>query len=567
MQNNNKFLALLVSAGMLTREETQELYTRFQGDTLAVLCHLAALPSRNKAELGRLWGDSIATAYVDLDKTLFQDGIVRLLPRDFAERHRMIPLYRFGDTVTVATSDPMNNVLLGEARRLIGSPVSPVFSLPGDIEFAIKVNYQDEESLEQLGGKLANHELLQGGKTITDEQLKMVAGDKAVVELTFGILLLALKERASDIHVDPGEEAVSIRFRIDGVLQERLRLGITLLQPLVSRIKILATMDITERRRPQDGRISLPLTSRAIDFRISVVPTIHGEKVVLRVLGQLKNSQIPSLEELYLSGENISSLKRIIESPNGVFFVTGPTGSGKTTTLYAVLKQLNRAGVNIMTIEDPVEYRLPGINQIQVNHSIDLDFSTSLRSFLRQDPDIVLVGEIRDSETAKIAAQAALTGHLVLTTLHTNNALQAVTRLVEIGVEPFLVAPSIIGVMAQRLVRKLCDACKESYVPASEEVERLFSGESRPEVVFWRHKGCAECRQNGFSGRIAIHEILIINDEIRNLISRNASILEIQESARKSSFRTMHYDGIKKALRGLTTIEEVERFTRARNLS
>lgn len=385
--------------------------------------------------------------------------------------------------------------------------------------------------------------------------------NQAIVELAKGILILAVKERASDIHIEPGEDMVRVRFRIDGVLHERLKLDADILPPLVSRIKILASLDITEKRKPQDGRISLALPNKAIDYRLSTVPTIYGEKLVMRVLGQVKAKETPDLTDLSLSYVNLAYLKKVVESPNGVFFVTGPTGSGKTTTLYAVLKHLNKPGINIMTIEDPVEYRLNGINQVQVNHAINLDFSSALRSFLRQDPDVILVGEIRDAETAKIASQAALTGHLVLTTMHTNNALQAVTRLVEIGVEPFLVAPAIIGIMAQRLVRKICDNCKEAYALTPEQIEDLFVWDGKRAVSFYRGKGCEVCGHTGYSGRIAIHELFIMNDLIRRMVAKDASIIDIQEEARRSGFRTMRYDGIKKVLRGLTTFDEVNRVT------
>ncbi|HSA03274.1 MAG TPA: GspE/PulE family protein, partial [Candidatus Paceibacterota bacterium] len=319
--------------------------------------------------------------------------------------------------------------------------------------------------------------------------------------------------------------------------------------------------DIAEHRRPQDGRISLSLGSRQIDLRFSSVPLLEGEKIVLRVLGSVQRRSIPALEELGFSAVNLTLLKRIISTPNGVFFVTGPTGSGKTTTLYAILKRLNRSGINIMTVEDPVEYRLPGVNQVQVNSAVDLTFASALRSFLRQDPNVILVGEVRDMETAKIASQAALTGHLVLSTMHTNNALQAVTRLVEIGVEPFLVAPSIIGVSAQRLVRRLCPACRETSPMPADSVARYFGDIGNRTVTQWRGRGCSACGGSGYAGRIAIHEVFLLTDAVRRLIARNASILDIQSLALQHGFRPMIYDGLKKVLRGVTTLEEVERVT------
>jgi type IV pilus assembly protein PilB len=325
-------------------------------------------------------------------------------------------------------------------------------------------------------------------------------------------------------------------------------------------IKIMAGLDIGERRRPQDGRITLKLPDRALEFRASCVPTIYGEKIVLRLLGQNEFMAVPGLENLSFSKPILDGIRQIIHSPNGVFFVTGPTGSGKTTTLYAALKALNRKDKNIMTIEDPVEYRLPGVNQVQVNPLAGVTFAVALRAFLRQDPDVILVGEIRDLETATIASQAALTGHLVLTTMHTNNALQAVTRLIQIGVEPFLVAPSIIGVMAQRLVRRLCEHCKEKYELSRAEIEEFFIWDGQP-VFFHRAKGCERCNFTGFSGRIAIHELFIIDEATRQHIARNASILDIQKYARDAGFTTMRYDGFKKVLMGLTTVDEINQVT------
>lgn len=559
MARNDAFLKLLIANGLLTEDAVRKLHADLKGDAFAILTHLAYRAGAPRDTLGKLWGDSIAVAHVNLGKTLFQELAVQRLPKKFATEQKVIPLYQLANTLTIATATPTDQRLLSEAAREAGMAVSPVFSFPDDIDYAIEVNYQSQNGLDELIGKLGLNNLLSATGTITEEQIKKLAGEQGIIDLVNGILLLALKERASDIHIDPWEDRVKIRYRIDGVLQDRLALAPLLLPPLVSRIKIVSGMNITERRKPQDGRLALKFANREIDFRISTVPTIYGEKTVLRVLGQMNAKEIPSLEDLSLSATNLATLRRIIEVPNGVFFVTGPTGSGKTTTLYAVLKHLNKTGINIMTVEDPVEYRLAGVNQIQVNHAIDLDFASALRSFLRQDPDVILLGEIRDAETAKIAAQAALTGHLVVVTMHTNNAVQAVTRLVEIGVEPFLVAPSIIGVLAQRLVRKICDHCRESYQPERQVMDRLFDWDGATEVSFFRGKGCTECHQTGYSGRVAIHELFILDDEVRSMVSRNASILDIQSCAIRSGFKNMHYDGIKKVLRGITTLEEVER--------
>ncbi|NGZ29574.1 MAG: type II/IV secretion system protein, partial [Magnetococcales bacterium] len=398
-----------------------------------------------------------------------------------------------------------------------------------------------------------------GSGEVSAAALEKLAGSQAMVDLTRSVLLLAAKEGASDIHVEPTETHGTLRFRIDGMLQERGRLTKEVLIPFTSRLKALSTMDITELRRPQDGRLRLELTNRSLDFRVSTVPAVHGEKVVLRLLSQINMREVPDLEDLNFSKSIYDQIRELILSPNGVFFITGPTGSGKSTTLFAAIKAINQPSVNIMTVEDPVEYRLPGINQVQVNPAIGMNFATTLRSFLRQDPDVILIGEIRDLETAKIATEAALTGHLVLSSLHTNNALQAVTRLIEIGVEPFLVGPSLIGIMAQRLVRRICENCKESYQPDREIMDRLFHWDGKQEVLFYRGKGCPQCKNTGFSGRMAIHEMVTVSDEIRRLVIERGSAQQIYEAANRVGYKSMRYDGIKKVLRGFTTVEEVNR--------
>jgi len=558
---NYRFFDLLTAKKILTQKDIHNLLEKYKDDAFAVLNHLVRGAVAKKRTLGTLWGDSIGVSYVDLNKTLFQSQIVHKLPKPFAQKNMMIPLYQMGSAVTVATAFPADHNIIKSAETVMGISVSPVFAFPEDIADAVDIQYQSKESLNSLLNQISNNAMFKGISKITEEQIRKLAGDQAIVELCRGIMILGVKERASDIHIEPQEEVVRIRYRVDGALQERLTLDHALLPPLISRLKILAKLNITEKRRPQDGRVTLNLSNKTIDFRLSTVPTIYGEKTVLRILGQIQADDVQDLSELNLSKSVFTMTKRIIDTPNGVFFVTGPTGSGKTTTLFAVLKSLNKPEVNIMTIEDPVEYRLSGVNQVQTNPAIDLNFASTLRSFLRQDPDVILIGEIRDLETAKIASQAALTGHLVLATMHTNNALQAVTRLVEIGVEPFLVAPAIIGVMAQRLVRAICPNCKEKYQLTREEIERYFIWDHKTEVFFYRGRGCFECNQTGYSGRLAMHELFIMTKAIRSMVAKGASIIEIEKEARNTGFQTMRYDGLKKVLRGLTTIDEIEKVT------
>ena len=561
MSNNTLFIELIVAKGIITKDAAARLMKKHKSNAFEVMLHLLRGKPHLKETLSRLWGDSIGIAYVDLNKTLFQSNVVRQLPEEFARKNSIILLYQFGEAITAATSAPENKKVLEAAQRVTGRFISPVFALPTDVETAIELEYKTEDNLTRLSSRIAKESVVIEDLTdLSREELQKVAGSQAVVELTHGILLMGVREQASDIHIEATEDGVRLRFRIDGVLQERAKLEESLHAPIISRLKILAALDITEKRRPQDGRIVLDLPNKSIDFRFSSIPTIYGEKVVLRVLGQAHQKDVPDLSELQFSKTNLDSVRTALAAPHGIFFVTGPTGSGKTTTLFSMLKHLNKPGINITTIEDPIEYRLPGISQVQINPSANLDFPTALKSFLRQDPDVILVGEIRDVETAEIACRAALTGHMVLATMHANNAGQASTRLMDIGVQPFIVAPSITGVMAQRLVRKICNHCKEKYTVPAEEIRKILIWDGT-DIPFYRGKGCAHCNDSGYSGRLAIHEVLLINDEMRGQLASGSAATEILASARKTGFQSMRYDGIKKVLRGLTTLEEIDRVT------
>ncbi|TWI71246.1 type IV pilus assembly protein PilB [Desulfobotulus alkaliphilus] len=557
--NNPSFVKKVVEFGFLTDEDAQNLREKFKGNDLEILSFLHKGGVASKGFLGKLWGDAIGYAYVDLVKSIFQPDAIAMIKRDLAIQKKIIPLYRLGSALTVATAEPQDLGLLEMVSKVAGLPISPVFAFLEDIEDATQIQYQSKESVEEFINKISENSLFKGTSKITDEQLKKIAGDKAVVDFTNGVILLGIKERATDIHIDPADELVRIRFRIDGMLQTRLKIDLSLLAPVLSRLKVMAGLDITEKRRPQDGRISLKLKNRSIDIRFSSAPAIAGEKVVMRLLGQLAVREIPSIEDLDFSHRTFRHIEAVTSSPNGVFLVTGPTGSGKTTTLFSVLKRLNTDEINILTVEDPVEYRLEGVNQVQANAAIGLDFAAVLRSFLRQDPDVMLVGEIRDLETARIACQAALTGHMVLSTLHSNTALQATTRLMDIGVPSYIVSPALLGVMSQRLVRRICEDCKESYTLSDEEADRYFIRKEGEKVVFYRGKGCVRCNFTGYLGRLALHEVFLITNDIRDLVSRNASLVEIEATARAEGFRDIYHDGLKKVLRGMTTIDEVNR--------
>jgi type IV pilus assembly protein PilB len=562
-KRNDEFMELLVKERVLTEEDKNNLLKKFNGSAADILHYLIEGGAASRDLMAKLWGDSINKAYVDLGRTMINYDLFAMLPSETAKKFRVVPLYKFGDTVTIAVSDPEDMEAVRACEKYFEANVSTVFAMPEDLEDTLEISYQDSTKIDEFLAKISVDSLVKGTSKITAGQLQRMAGDQSIIELVRAIMLIGIKEGASDIHIEPQENFVRVRYRIDGVLQDLLKFDVIILTGLISRLKVMSNLDITERRLPLDGRCVLKLKNRSIDFRISTVPSIYGEKAVLRILGQKDSKTVPSLTDLNFSKSIYSKLNLLMENPNGVFFVTGPTGSGKTTTLYALLKYLNEPGVNIMTIEDPVEYRLQGLTQVQVNTAVGLGFANTLRSFLRQDPDIILIGEIRDTETAKIAAQAALTGHLVLATMHTNSAMEAVTRLLEIGVEPFLVAPSMIGVMSQRLIRRICDHCKEPYELKPEEIMRYFyEWDGKTKVHFYKGKGCPKCYGSGYKGRIAIHELLMIDHEVRKMIAEGANILQVQEyTMAKGGYKTLRYDGLKKILRGLTTIEELNRVT------
>ncbi|MFN4219935.1 MAG: GspE/PulE family protein, partial [bacterium] len=378
-----------------------------------------------------------------------------------------------------------------------------------------------------------------------------------IVKLVNQIIFHAISDKASDIHIEPWPKEVVVRYRMDGILHEIMRIPKHILAPMVSRIKIMSALDIAERRKPQDGKIHLKYEGREFDLRVSTIPTVNGEKVVMRILD--KSSVMLGLDRLGFMPDIREKLEWLISKPYGMILVTGPTGSGKSTTLYACLNKLNQGTVNISTVEDPVEYQIQGINQVQVNPKAGVTFASALRAFLRQDPDIIMVGEIRDHETAQIAVEAALTGHLVLSTLHTNDAPSAATRLIEMGIEPFLVASAVVGVLAQRLARTICPACKEPYVPPKEALKDIGLAYTEEEIVFYKGRGCEVCKGSGYKGRTGIHELLIISDAAREVILRRGSANEIKRAVLEEGFKTLQDDALRKVLEGIITVEEALR--------
>lgn len=552
------FLERLRQEGVISQEAESECIKIVGESWLKALEHLRELNVIPSDELGNRWAEHIGVAYVSPEQTIADPALMKLLPETFCKEHGCLPLYQFGDTVTVAMVEPFNNNLFNEIESRLKKRISPVFSFSSDIVKCLNIQEVSRESLSSVIADL-EHKLSNETDLLDSEEGDELAKLPSAIELVDTLLLWSRIERASDIHLEPTEKNTRVRFRVDGILEVKMRFNKRLHPPIVNRLKVLSGADIAESRRPQDGNLHVTVRDIPMEFRFSIIPSIYGERIVLRSTSETGQKSVESIHLLGLAPSAENALRKVIASPNGIFFVTGPTGSGKSTTLSALIQELNSPDVNIMTIEDPVERRIPGISQTQLNKGVGLGFAPILKAFLRQDPDVILLGEIRDLESAKIAAEAALTGHLVFSTLHTNNALQAITRLIDIGVEPFLVAPAIIGVMAQRLLRKLCEDCKQPYQPTQEQLEAHFTDTDGVDVEFYQAVGCEECNQSGYKGRVAIHELFVITDDMRSLISRNASLVQIEKLAAEEGFRSMKYEALKRALRGETSLDEITR--------
>lgn len=504
---------------------------------------------------------------VELEAMEISDEVISSLPAETALAYKVMPLQfdQATNSLTVAIKNAANFRALDDLRLLMGYDVKPVVGDPDQIERLISRHYGgDEESIERLIGEIATDteldEFKDRGESIDLETLIHAADDNKVKRLLNLVLMQAIKDRASDIHFEPFENEFKMRYRIDGVLYELIPPPKHLALPIVSRIKVMANLDIAERRLPQDGRIELMVNENPVDLRISVLPTMFGESVVMRVLDRATVEL--DLERIGLRPDDLELLRQLIAKPNGIVIVTGPTGCGKTTTLYAALAELNKISVKILTVEDPVEYDIDGLIQVQVNPDIGLTFGRALRCFLRQDPDIILVGETRDLETAEIAVQASLTGHLVFSTLHTNDAPSSIARLLDLGLEPFLVTATMEGIVSQRLVRRICTRCKEAYEPTEQQLMELqLTPEDIEGRVLYRGKGCDYCNQSGYKGRIALFEIMVMDDDLRELINHNASTQLIRTEALKRGMRTLRQTGLLAIFDGLTTIDEVVRGT------
>ncbi len=545
---------ILLESGIITSSQLEEalIKQKTSGKRLGEI--LIAEGIINEKQLIEALEYQLKIPYFDFTTESIQPEIPRLISESLARRHMLIPISREGKQLTVAMVDPLNLYAIDDVNIATGLQVKPALALRSHIESAID-RYYGKESAEKAVEDFTREIGIEQINEIEENILSEI-NNAPVVRLVDSIIQHAVRARASDIHIEPFEKNIRIRFRIDGELQEIMTSSKTTHSAIVTRIKIIGKMDIAEKRIPQDGRVELQVDNKDVDLRISVLPTVYGEKIVIRLLD--RSSTIMTKTQLGFSETNIRMFDKLIQSPNGIILVTGPTGSGKTTTLYAVLQELNKINRNIITVEDPVEYRLDGVNQVSVNVKAGLTFANGLRSILRQDPDIIMIGEIRDAETAEISVRAAITGHLVLSTMHTNDSASTVSRLVDMGIEPYLVSSSVVGVVAQRLVKKICSNCKVEYEPLSSEKDLL----NKPDLdVLYKGEGCSLCNNTGYRGRTAIHEVMLMTREIREMVDRRASIDAIRAASAKYGTITLRDSCSQLVWEGITTTDEMLKVT------
>lgn len=553
--------AILLENSALTQEQLEEalLVQREHGGKLGeALIQLKFLRMEDilkalSIQLGIPYINKLVADQIPVD-------LLEHLPINYVKKNEVLPLRREGGVVHVAMADPFNSGVVDDLRLLFKSPVKPTITSSYEIVSAINEVYNKMSD----GGEtmdMGEENLDSIGQELEEVQDLLESADEApIIRLVNSLLFRAVKQKASDIHIEPFEKELLVRFRVDGVLYDIMRPPKKATAAITSRVKVMANLNIAEKRLPQDGRIRIKIAGRDVDIRVSTVPTSFGESVVMRLLD--KGQVLMSLEQIGFSGRNLDLMNEMILKTHGILLVTGPTGSGKTTTLYAGLSKINSADKKIITVEDPVEYQLTGINQIPVNAKIDLTFAAGLRAILRQDPDVVMVGEIRDRETAEIAVQASLTGHLVFSTLHTNDAASSVTRLIDMGVEPFLVASSVLAILAQRLARTVCKDCAKKYTPTAEELSKInLKLEDLKGRTLFKAVGCPNCINTGYSGRTGIYELMVMNDSIRNLVMRGVDATEVKKQAQRNGMKTLREDGAQKVLKGETTIEEILRVT------
>jgi type IV pilus assembly protein PilB len=554
---------LLVREKMISLQQLQEAQEEAKRSGRRLGVALSQLGYVNDQDLTQFLARQYSLPSINLTDFDIDPDVLTLIPKDVAQKHMVVPVNRAGSTLIVAMADPSNIYAIDELKFLTQYNIEPVVAAEKAIEETILRYYEKGPDLDAMIGELDEDVDFEADsvENLNVVDLENQAGEAPVVKLCNAVLLAAIKKKASDIHIEPYEKSLRIRYRIDGVLHEEMRPPLKLKNAITSRIKIMASLDIAERRLPQDGRIKLKIgKDREMDFRVSVLPTLFGEKIVMRLLDK-SNLQL-DMTKLGFEVKPLGHFQHAIHQPYGMVLVTGPTGSGKTTTLYSALSELNKITCNISTAEDPVEFNLAGINQVQMHEDIGLNFATALRSFLRQDPDIIMVGEIRDFETAEIAVKAALTGHLVLSTLHTNDAPSTVSRLLNMGVEPFLVCASLNLVLAQRLARKICADCKEEGEKIPEALERMgMTAEQIEGATIMHGRGCKTCNNSGYKGRIALYEVMPFGDELKELVLQGASAAEVKAEMIRGGIDSLRMAGINKILDGMTTPEEVLRVT------
>ncbi len=550
---------ILRDFGLVNNDEIAQARDTAKAQEIGVLEALIKAGHITEADVTKCLASQFGMDVVSLVEHTVSDDVLAMVPRQIARRYKIIPFSKHNNTLTVAIGDPMDVETIDSLRYILKVNVETVVASKADIAAALNRYYGTaDDAVESMLQEITEGEIdLEVVKT--DQHLEEPTEsdvDAPIIKLVGLLIMEAYRNRASDIHIEPLEKRLRVRYRIDGMLHEVDNPPKRLQPAIISRLKIMANMSIAEKRVPQDGRIQIPVMGRVLDLRVSCLPTNHGESIVMRILD--KSSLLLGLGDLGFFSDQQEVMNRLISLPDGVFLVTGPTGSGKTTTLYACLNSINRPDRKIITVEDPVEYQLSGINQVQVNADINLTFAAALRSILRQAPNIIMIGEIRDLETANIAVQASLTGHLVFSTLHTNDAPSAVTRLIDIGVKPFLVASSCRAIMAQRLVRKLCQKCKEPYTPTAYEMQVLkLDPRELEKTTIFRGRGCPECAKTGYRGRTGVYEIFELTDEVRQMVYERVPSNVLRARAREIGMRTLREDGVRKIMAGVTTPEEV----------
>ncbi len=557
--HNSTILEIVAASNLISKEQLDEINETHLKTGVSLADAIISSGLISKGQLLKAIADSLGYEYMPTLPNEISPELAHQLRPPVARMYAAVPIKCDDVSITLAAQDPFNNAIIDDLTFSLNKDVSIVVTDPTAVEILLRQTYGDEDAdindiLSEFSGKEYDD------SDMSESNINSMANETPIIRFVNLVLQQAIRDKASDIHFEPFEDCFRIRYRIDGALYEMAPPPKSLALPVISRVKVLANLNIAENRIPQDGRIKMSISGRPVDLRVSTLPTQFGESVVLRILD--KSVVNLDLEKLSMADDVMQSIRKLVSLPNGIFIVTGPTGSGKTTTLYSALREVNTVDLKILTAEDPVEYEIDGIMQVQINHHVGLDFARALRAFLRQDPDKIMVGEIRDLETAQIAVQASLTGHVVLATLHTNDSPGAVTRLMDMGLEPFLIAASLEGVLGQRLVRKICKNCRTAYEPGQEMIDML--GVDPIEIAdkqFYFGKGCKECANSGYKGRQGLFELLLVNDALRQLITARAPTLVLKQKAIELGMRTLRDDGLRAIFDGTTTVDEVLKYT------